>query len=203
MPLLPATLPLWAYLAAGGGAFVAAKLAGGASSPGAGPTAPGAATPAGDQLAGGAGDLWAGYGDQTAQFGAGGSIGFLPQVTIPGDTSLGDLLGGPPVTTPPPSTPPPTPAGAAWYPSWLGSPPAGTAGYVSVKGTVWVYTVSGGRIASRQAYSNATFSAFVGPVANYSWPGHGTYRLVKVLSGSYRGKYLPLPAAGIAYTPKR
>lgn len=99
MALLPATLPIWAYLAAGGAAFAAAKVAGSA---GGGTTAPVTAQPASTADQSASSDLWGAYGDQGTQFGAGGSIGYVGG----GDSSAGgsnggwsltDLLGGQPL----------------------------------------------------------------------------------------------------------
>lgn len=171
MALLPAALPLWAYLAAGAGAFAAAKVASG-SAVGAGPAAPGGTTPPAAPDAG-AGDLWSSWGDQGTQFGGGGSIGFLPGVGMPG---TGDELGGQPVA-PPPVAPPPPPAAPTGPRQPSGPRPSEAVGWVGVTG-VAMYPKSG------------SWTAYPGPVGSLRSTGMTGSRYVSgprtVLVGTAR-----------------
>lgn len=151
MPLLPARLPLWAYVAAGGAAFAATRLMH-ASDPGAGPADPNAAASSTTPDAG-TSDLWGSFADQTGAFGGTGQIGYLPQVTIPGETTVSDQLGGQTITpgrttipgravTPSaPATPTPTTTTVSRP---TATPPSNAAGWVYLKaGQVLAYDPAG------------------------------------------------------------
>jgi hypothetical protein len=108
--LIPSRLPLWAYVVAAAGAFVAARAAmagAGSDQPAAGedPAAAAATGTSGDSLW----DTFAGVGTAT---GAGISGGQFSQVGVfPGSSSLADLLdGGIPSTVVSPPAPTPAPA---------------------------------------------------------------------------------------------
>lgn len=63
-------------------------------------------------------------------------------------------------------------------------------------GTFWMYTVdSSGRITGRTAGRTGGFSASCTAPQNYFWPGHGTYSLVRLTSGSRAGKYIAMKYA--------
>ena len=52
------------------------------------------------------------------------------------------------------------------------------------------YTVQNGVITGRQGYETGGFSANCTAPQSYPWPGHGTYKLVKLTSGSRSGWYI-------------
>jgi hypothetical protein len=181
MALLPASLPLWAYLAAGAGAFAAAKLAGGSpTAVGQGPTAPTDATtpkPAGD-------DLWGSWSDQGAQFGGGGGIGYVPGAGMPPTGGAADDLGGQPIGATP--LPPPTSSTPTAY-LWA-----------SVKaGTYTTYTIVNGQAKQSGSLKTGGFSAEVKLISATQVDGTGTTTLMKILTGAFTGKLLYSRAPGI------
>lgn len=218
MPLIPATLPIWAYPAAGAAAFVAAKLASGGI--GGTPEAPGDAAAVDPTAApsGSASDLWDTFGG-TDQYGfaPGGSMG-TPIGAGGGlslDPPLGDGLGGgfgsgwgddddPGDTTAPPSSAPaPTAAPVtAPPPAPAAKPAAPTVSTITVKaGTYRWYSVSGGKVTSFKTVAVKAFSANVDRYATYPWPAEKSQRiLVRITSGAHSGLYFSPAQAGVSFS---
>jgi hypothetical protein len=105
-----------------------------------------------------------------------------------GGSGSGGINQGPDPTALPPTPIAPTPAAPWWASVSKTTPPTGTTGWVSVHGAVFFYSLSNGRITGRtQTSATTSFAAYVsGPIA-YPWTGHGTYALLKVLTGPHTG----------------
>jgi hypothetical protein len=161
------------------------------------------ATP-GDQpvpsAAGGTADLWAA--SDVGQFPSFVPSGGAPSVP-PDSYGWWDGSAPPPssgpinVPTPPPTTPGPV---AQWWPAKLGPPPAAATGYVDVRGSVYLYRVSGST-ATRDAGAPRTFSSYVSGPINARYLGV-TKRLLKVLTGSARGQYVEFGASTVRFVRK-
>lgn len=228
MPLLPAKLPIWAYLAAGGAAFAAAKLGTGGLGGGAGggtvdPSA-GPSTPTAAPAAGGSG-LWDAFGDQGAQFGPGGQLGSIGYSNggSGGGYSLGDMLGGQPIAvtitdpfgdpvdwsaippTPMPA-PAPTPAPApAPAPAPTPTPTATLTTYLwaSVRaGTYKTYRINWGKAVLDGSLTTGGFSAEVRKRVVTAPDGTGTITLMIILTGAHAGKILHAYAPGITISTR-
>ncbi len=127
-----------------------------------------------------------------------------PPAAYPGGTTPEPLplpLPAPePAPAPAPPPPPPPPAPAPTWPAVLGpTKPAGAGGYVQVNGSAFAYAVSGSTITGRTAY-RPLFTAWCTAPRAYVWPNHGTYYLVRILSGSWSGRYFDSRASTVHYT---
>lgn len=195
MGLVPSSLPLWAYLAAGGGAFVVARAAtaGAGTDAGSGPASSGAPDPAAAlanaQTAGSGPSLWDAFGGggtnpinglQGGQFGypvAGGSS----DPAGGGDSGGGDSGGT--ITPAPTPVPTPAPAPALTPYLWATFPP----GKVDTYGT--------GKLGSGAAcslvngnFTTGGFSAEVTKQTRYACDGSGARLELVIRSGQHAGK---------------
>jgi len=187
VPLIPAVLPLWAYLASGAAAFVVAR----AAQAGAG-TAP---TP-GEPIPGGPPEdsLWQSFGGGSTDFSGQftGPGGVLPPYSTPGPGQPGDPI------LPPVAPPAPAPAPSAPL-CWTYGParPAGATRWVKVLSTHFrLYTLTGGA-AVPTVYFSANFSAWLGGNVTLKTTSGGTATFAKILSGGHLGKYLHTSDPGV------
>ncbi len=83
--------------------------------------------------------------------------------------------------------------------------PARTYKLIMGAGAFFIYEVSGRTILRRSPHHTGGFSGRCTPPARYTWPGHGTYLLVRMLSGAYgdetrgpgNGRYVAVRASHV------
>jgi len=187
-------------IGAGVGALLAARFLGGGDAA----ATDGSEAPLDPNAGGvGSGTFGLGYGPGlggTGLYASGGEIDYGYAGDLPGAPPL---VNPPPpapapIAPPPPAPPPPAPGPVQWWPSYLGTPPAGTDGYIVLKGTFWEYRVSGNVVTGRTSRSTGGATFYVGVRKVYTWPGHpGTYTLCRVLTGFLAGSYIAPGGAGV------
>jgi len=187
VPLIPAALPLWAYLATGAAAFVVAR----AAQAGAGTAPSDAEAPPPD--AKNADSLWQSFGGGASDPGWGqitGPGGILPPNLPPGDSPV-----SPPVAPPPPSPSPTAPL------CWPGGParPSGATRWARISSTHFrLFTYSGGAVTAGP-YGSLSFSAWMGPNVTLKVSTGGTATFAKILSGVHAGRYVHTSDPGITW----
>jgi hypothetical protein len=184
---LPAPLPILAA-AAGAAGFAASRVLHPTSGPTPAQTAQGAPSSGDSSLAGSTGgDIWSQFGGDSNAWGDSGT----GPGTVPSPSQL------PPDTGPAPA-PAPAPAPSHTYPSTIGAPPSGAAGWVGCNNLQRLWNLSGGILHPQSGSFN--FSAWVGVNVLYRISsGTGTFTFRKILSGSHRGQFIHASDAGVTF----